>query len=345
MELSLYGWDNEYACALDRACAGQAGQLEAGRVTASSRGWARVVWAGGELDAVLCGALLESAGAARPATGDWVAFEPDTGRIRAVLDRRSCVSRKRAGKANAEQVVAANVDVLFLVMGLDGDFNPRRLERYLLLAAESRAEPVVVLNKSDLCADLMSRLHEIDRLTSAPVVVMSAVATGAVEQLHRYVEPGHTAALVGMSGTGKSTIANALLGGLLQATFEVRAADSRGRHTTTSRELFLLRQGWLLVDTPGMRELEVWSEGGPVEVVFEDIAKLASSCRFSDCSHRGEPDCAVSAAVEAGRLDAERVANYLKLSRESTAQQAKRRDKLLCKAQNRMYRSPLRSKW
>ena len=345
MELSLYGWDDDYAVALARACAQHQKSLEAGRVVASSRGWYRLACAGGECDAVLSGALLESESAARPVTGDWVALEPDTGRIRAVLDRRTCVLRKKAGKANEAQALGANVDVLFLVMGLDGDYNPRRLERYLLLAAESAAEPVVVLNKSDLCDDLLPRLTEIGRLCSAPVVVMSAVERGAAEQLHRYVERGQTAALVGMSGTGKSTIANSLLGEEKQTTSSVRAGDSRGHHTTTARELFLLPQGWLLLDTPGMRELEVWSERVPVQTAFEDIAQAASQCRFNDCQHQGEPGCAVAHAVETGQLDAERVANLLKLSRETSAQQQKRRQKLLCKAQKQMYHSGLWNKW
>lgn len=345
MELSLYGWDNDYAAALARARAEHGKTLEAARVVASSRGWCRVVGVSGECAATLSGALLREEGAARPVTGDWIALEPDTARVRAVLDRRTCVSRKKAGKASEAQVIAANVDVLFLVMGLDGDYNPRRLERYLLLAAESGAEPVVVLNKSDLCDDLVSRLTEIDRLCSAPVAVMSAVEPGAAEQLHRYVEPGQTAALVGMSGTGKSTIANSLLGEAKQATSGVRDGDSRGHHTTTTRELFLLSQGWLLLDTPGMRELEVWSDGAAVQAAFEDIAQAAARCRFRDCHHQGEPGCAVARAVETGQLDGERLANYLKLSRETSVQEYKRREKLLSKAVKQMHDSGLREKW
>jgi ribosome biogenesis GTPase / thiamine phosphate phosphatase len=345
MELSLYGWDNDYAAALARACVAHGKTLEAARVVASSRGLCRIAGASGECTAILSGALLREEGAARPVTGDWIAFEPDTGRVQAVLDRRTCVSRKKAGKASEAQVIAANVDVLFLVMGLDGDYNPRRLERYLLLAAESGADPVVVLNKSDLCDDLVPRLNEIDRLCSAPVAVMSAVEPGAAEQLHRYVEPGQTAALVGMSGTGKSTIANSLLGEEKQATSGVRASDGRGGHTTTTRELFLLPQGWLLLDTPGMRELEVWSDGVPVLSAFGDIAQAASRCRFRDCQHEGEPGCAVALAVESGHLDAGRVANFLKLSHEADAQQRKRREKLIGKALKQMQRSGLWNKW
>ncbi len=345
MELSLYGWDNNYSLALAAACAEHHPQLQAGRVLAASRGACHIAASTGERDAVLSGALLQSESAHRPVTGDWVAFEPDTGRIRAVLTRRTCVSRKKAGKVHAAQVIAANVDVLFLVMGLDGDYSPRRLERYLLLATESGAEPVIVLNKSDLCDDLVSRLNEVDRLSSAPVVVMSALEPHSAAQLQRYVDPGRTAALGGMSGTGKSTIVNSLLGKLRQFTSNVRTNDSKGRHTTNARELFLLPEGWLLMDTPGMRELEVWSEGGPVQSAFEDIAQAAGRCRFRDCRHEGEPGCAVAAAVEAGRLDAERVANFIKLSRETDAQQIKRRQKLLCKAQKQMYQSGLKNKW
>jgi len=345
MELSLLGWDNRFAQALARICAEQSKTLAAARVVAANRGWCRIAGAQGEQDATLSGALVEAASALRPVTGDWVAFESGTGRIQAVLDRRTCVARKQAGKANAEQVIAANVDVLFLVMGLDGDYNPRRLERYLLLAAASGAEPVVILNKSDLCDDLLPRLNEIGRLTAAPVIVMAAVEAGSAAQLHRYVEPGRTAALVGMSGTGKSTIVNALLGAQRQATRGVRADDSRGRHTTTSRELFPLAAGWLLLDTPGMRELEVWGPGAAVQSAFEDIAQAAARCRFRDCTHHGEPGCAVAQAVESGWLDAGRVANFLQLSRESDAQQRKRRDKLLSRVQKEMYRSALREKW
>ena len=345
MDLSIYGWNEDYARALAAVCAGHCKPLAPGRVLASSRGENRVVCADGERETTLSGALLESAAVARPATGDWVALEPDTGRIRAVLPRRTCVQRKTPGRATEAQVIAANVDVLFIVMGLDGDYNPRRLERYLLLAEESGAEPAVVLNKSDLCGDLAARLDELAGLTGAPAVVMSAVEEGSAEQLHRYMKRGQTAALAGMSGAGKSTIVNALLGTARQATRGVRAGDSRGRHTTTARELFLLLEGWLLMDTPGMRELEVWSEAAPLEAVFTDIAELAPACRFRNCRHQGEPGCAVLQAIEAGLLDEDRVANYRKLSSELGAQERKRRDRILGKVQKRMYEENARGKW
>jgi ribosome biogenesis GTPase len=212
-------------------------------------------------------------------------------------------------------------------LALDGDFNLRRLERYLVVAEESGANPVVILNKSDLCDDLVPRLNEIDRVTQSPVIVMSAIDQGSVSQLGRYIEPGQTGALLGSSGVGKSTIINALLGEAWQAVKEVRESDSKGRHTTTHREMFRLSQGWILIDMPGMRELEPWSTAESVSSAFADIEALASECQFRDCHHKSEPGCAVI-----GAIDADRLASYHKLSAELGAQERKRTARVGCKA-------------
>jgi ribosome biogenesis GTPase len=345
MLLSPFGWDSHFSAARAAASTAFTQTLEPARVVAANRGIYRLFAADGEREGFLAGDLIQLDGAARPITGDWVAVETETGRIRTLLPRRTAIVRKRVGRATEAQLVAANVDVLFIVMGLDGDYNLRRLERYLFLAAESRAKPIVVLNKSDLCEDPLARIQEVGKLTSEAVIVMSAIACGSVAQLHAHIEPGQTAALVGSSGAGKSTIVNALLGRSRQATSEVRAGDSRGRHTTTGRELFLLPAGWLLIDTPGMRELEVWSNSGGAEHAFSSIAELAANCRFRDCRHAGEPGCAVEQAVADGVLDADQLENLHKLDREANAQEAKRRERILGRAQAQMYRRPLREKW
>lgn len=329
VDLRMLGWNS----CLDGALAAAGTGVEAGRVALAVRGICRIWTASGEREAVLSGALADAPAKSRPIAGDWVAVEQGSVRIRTVLPRRTCISRKKAGRAYEEQVLAANVDVLCIVMGLDGDYNLRRLERYLALAEESGCEPLVVLNKSDLCADLAARMREVDRIAHAPAVAMAAVERSSVAQLHRYMEPGWTAALAGSSGVGKSTIVNMLLGESRQATLPVREADRRGRHTTSARELFLLPEGWLLLDTPGMRELEVWTdEGAGGAAVFSEISELAANCRFRDCRHAGEPGCAVAEAVADGRIERARLENYHKLQRESDEQAAKRRARILCKA-------------
>jgi ribosome biogenesis GTPase len=254
-----------------------------------------------------------------PTVGDWVAVEPATSgdaRIKAVLPRTSRFSRRAAGDATEEQVVAANIDTVFLVGGLDHDFNPRRLERYLVVAWESGATPVIVLNKADLVDHPQIPADEVRAL--APGVDVHAVSTRQPETLaplQAYLTTGRTGALLGMSGVGKSTIVNRLVGHDLLRTTEVRESDSRGRHTSSNRQLVQLPGGGLLIDTPGMRELQLWDAGGLTDT-FADVATLAEQCRFRDCRHGEEPGCAVTGAVAAGELPGSRLESFRKLAAE-----------------------------
>ena len=306
------GWNDYFSTQFEpwraRGCA-------AARVGVSQRGQYIVCTAEGEIEARLSGRFLHEALAPAdfPVAGDWVALRG--GRIEAVLPRRTKLSRKQPGGANQEQVLAANIDVLFIVCGLDGDFSPRRIERYLVLAAESGAEPVVVLNKADLCAGAGERIAATEAL-GAPVIAISALEGRGMQQMAAFMERGRTAALIGSSGVGKSTIVNALLRSEVQRTREVHGHDSRGRHTTTHRELILMPGGWLLLDMPGLREVQLWTDQPGLDTVFDDIAALAAGCRFRDCRHRGEPGCAVWLAVDERRLDESRLAAYDKLQRE-----------------------------
>jgi ribosome biogenesis GTPase len=237
--------------------------------------------------------------------------------IETILPRRSKFSRKVAGETTEEQIVAANIDVVFLVMGLDGDYNPRRLERYLLMAYESGASPVVLLNKLDVAPDLDAAMAEIRALAvGTPVHAISAKNCQGLDVIEPYLGTGRTGALLGSSGAGKSTLVNALVGEDLIKTQDVRAHDSRGRHTTRHRHLILLPRGGLLIDTPGMRELQLWGASEGVAETFDDVESLAAGCHFTDCRHREEPRCAVKLAIEEGRLAPERLANYLKLQDE-----------------------------
>jgi ribosome biogenesis GTPase len=256
-----------------------------------------------------------------PAVGDWVAAEigdeRSAARIQEVLPRRSRFLRKTPGKKIAQQVIAANVDTALLVCAMDGDFNLRRVERYLAQCWESGARPVVVLNKADACANASSKGAEIERVAlGAAVCVVSAKTGQGMEELEAFLKRGDTLVLLGSSGVGKSTIANRLAGELRQEVQPVRDSDSRGRHTTTSRTLIALPGGALLMDTPGLRELQLWDADEGVSEVFAEIEELATECRFGDCRHEGEPGCAVQAAVSAGRLDAARLENRRKLLRE-----------------------------
>jgi len=300
--------------------------LEPARVVAAHTRYLRVASAAGEELAEVAGSLKHQARGPEelPAVGDWVALRPRAGDgravIQAVLPRRTAFVRRAAGVRTLAQVLAANVDTVFLVMGLDGDFNPRRLERALVLAWESGATPVVLLNKTDLAEDLDGRRAEIERVAlGVPVCAIAAKHGEGLEALAPWLAPGHTVVLLGSSGVGKSTLVNRLLGRDKQKTREVREDDQRGRHTTTHRELIALPGGALLLDTPGLRELQLWSTAEGIEAAFEDVQTLAAGCRFRDCGHEREPGCAVRDAAAHGRLDPARLASYHKLQAERRA--------------------------
>ncbi len=319
-----------------------------GRVSVVHRGQYLIFTSSGEARAEAIGTLLYNADDASelPAVGDWVAAQqvgPAQAMVHAVLPRRTVFSRRAPGTRHEQQVVAANIDLVFVVCGLDGDFNVRRIERYLTLARESGAEAAVVLNKVDLCGDLDARIVEVEKIAAeSPVICVSAQTSDGVEPLRNFIASGRTVALLGSSGVGKSTIVNQLLGENRQQVREVRESDSRGRHTTTHRELLPLPGGGALIDTPGMRELQLWAGQGSLDSAFSDIAEFADACRFRDCTHTVENGCAVQAAIRDGTLDPERGESYQKLRAEVAfherktdilaAQEVKRRWKNIHKA-------------
>lgn len=332
MPLADFGWDSHFERAFaafvdqsdgSRASPAKAAPYEPARVLIEFNHNYRVAIESGDRDAVLAGRMKHRATsrADLPAVGDWVVIRrrPDEprGAIVAVLDRRSRFSRRMAGQITDEQVVAANVDVVFVVMALDQDFSPRRLQRYLLMARESGASPVTLLTKPDLTDDLPVRLAAAVTVAgNVPVHVLSPKMNEGIDQVAQYLIPGRTGALLGSSGVGKSTIINRLVGADVQKTREVREADSKGRHTTTHRELVMLPTGGLIIDTPGMRELQLWDASDGFRGTFEDVEALANDCRFTDCRHQGEPGCAVRAAIDSGGLAPERLDSYLKLQGE-----------------------------
>ncbi len=317
--LQAYGWSGFFTAHYHFLA--EAGDRP-GRVITTSRQICRVMTEDGELAAEPAGRLRHEAAAEAdlPAVGDWVVLQAapsgTCALIRDVLPRRTHFSRQAAGRKTGEQVVAANVDTACLMMALNQDFNLRRLERYLSMAWASGAEPVVVLSKADLCPDLagpLARVREIAR--GARVQAVSTLTGFGLDNLADCWAEGRTVALLGSSGVGKSTLLNHLMGTPRQATGDVRAHDGRGRHTTSRRELFPLPGGGLVLDTPGLRELQLW-DGAGIDRTFADIDELAGACRFSDCRHEGEPGCAVRQAAASGRLAPERLENFRKLRRE-----------------------------
>jgi ribosome biogenesis GTPase len=339
LSLETYGWNEFFAASF--APYKRQGYV-AGRVFLQHNKIYMLYTEEGEMSAEVSGRVLHEAASRDelPAVGDWVAIrvrreeKKTKATIHAVLPRRSKFSRKVAGSKTDEQVVAANIDTLFLVTGLDNDFNVRRIERYLLMASESGARPVVVLNKSDVAEDALEKVKEVERVAlDVPIVLMSAREGGGIEALLPYVGAGQTVSLMGSSGVGKSTITNKLLGAETQKVQEVRAGDERGKHTTTHRELIRLPTGGLIIDTPGMRELQLLVRDRGLRDTFEDVEALGEQCYFRDCKHEGEPDCAVKAALESGELDTERYANYRKMQHEMSELAAKQRRRTTANAE------------
>jgi len=318
-DLTAFGWDD--ALAEEFEPHRRAGLIP-GRVSIQHRGAYDVLTAEGELRCDVAGRLYDEAAspADLPAVGDWVAVaarpEEAAGTVQAVLARRTKFSRKTAWQASEEQVLAANVDVALIVTSLNEDMNLRRLERYLTLAWESGATPVLVLTKADLADDVPAVVAEVESVAfGAAVHAISSVTGEGLDELRAHLRTGVTAALLGSSGVGKSTLVNTLVGEELLETREIRE-DGKGRHTTTRRELIQLPGGALVIDTPGMREVQLWIADDGLEEAFSDVAELFEHCRFSDCAHESEPGCAVKEAIANGTLAPERWESYLKLQRE-----------------------------
>lgn len=295
----------------------------AARVALEHKHMYRLYCEHGELLGEVSGKLRYGATAREdyPAVGDWVvcSARPEEGKatIHAILPRISKFSRKVAGSTTEEQIVATNVNTVFLVNALNNDFNPRRIERYLIMAWESGANPVVILSKADLCDDVEAKVKEVESVAfGVPIHVISTVQQTGMENLNHYTGHGQTVALLGSSGVGKSTLLNYLYGEMKQEVKEVREKDDRGKHTTTYRELVLLPEQGIVIDTPGMRELQLWEADEGLGEAFEDVETIAANCYFTDCQHQNEPNCAIQQALQDGTLDAKRYQSYQKLQRE-----------------------------
>ncbi len=345
-DLIALGWDDTLA---DQFAPYAADGLVAGRVAVQHRGAYDVADGARRAPLRRRGPSLRGVPlpADLPAVGDWVAVAPradeDAGTIQAVLPRRTRFSRKTAWHAAEEQVLAANVDVVFIVSSLDEDLNLRRLERYLILGRESGAQPVVLLTKTDLARDPVGAVAAVEGIAAdVPVHMLSSKTGEGLDAVRSHLRPGVTAALLGSSGVGKSTLVNTLAGEELLETRELRS-DGQGRHTTTRRELVQLPGGALVIDTPGMRELQLWVADEALEETFDDVTSLFAHCRFSDCSHDSEPGCAVKEALADGTLPAERWASYLKLEAEMAALE-RRLDKRLASEERKRWRGLARQR-
>lgn len=331
MDLTSFGWSDFFEKNFKSF---EAQDYTAGRVVLEHKGFFRVYTEYGEVLAEISGKLRHEAvnRSDLPAVGDWVVIRSRPGNgtamIHAVLPRRTSFARKIAGSRTEEQIVGANIDTVFLLTSLNQDFSLRRIERYLIIAWESGADPIIILSKSDLCDRLDDAIIEVRSVArGVPVHAVSVVSEDGLQDLAQYFKRGQTVALLGSSGVGKSSLINHLAGGARLKVQTVREHDDRGRHTTTHRELVLLPAGGLVLDTPGMRELQLWDGDNSLQLVFDDIEAMAARCFFSDCRHQDERGCVVREALAAGTIDAGRYESYEKLQKE-LKYQARRKDKL-----------------
>jgi ribosome biogenesis GTPase / thiamine phosphate phosphatase len=318
--LKNYGWNEFFEAYFSEFT--EEGFVPA-RISVEHRNYYEIYSELGELTAEKAGKLFynnEDTGEL-PAVGDWVVIKQlpneDKAVIHAVLPRKSKFSRKKAGETTVEQIVAANVDYVFIISSLNQDLNFRRMERYLALAWDNDVKPVILLSKADICDDIYARLAETEeRLVGTDVHVISALNGAGLEDLHKYFEGNKTVAVIGSSGVGKSTLINSLLNREVMDVSEIGLYKDKGRHTTTHRELSVVPGGGLIIDTPGMREIQLWEGSDGLEELFEDIEKLTLECKFSDCKHESEPGCAVLAAITSGELEEGRFKSYKKLQNE-----------------------------
>lgn len=314
MNLQNFGWNNNWQRQFDEyKLSNPNDHLYVGRVLLEHKHSYRVMTPLGEWLATPSGHFQYNAHMRRdyPAIGDWVILEQlpgeEKGIIHSILPRTSLFSRKVAGLTSEEQIIAVNVDYVFLAMSLNNNFNLRRLERYLIAAYDSGANPIIVLTKKDLCDDVSDYLSQVDTIAfGVPIHTVSSFTGEGIDKLQQLLSDGKTGALLGSSGVGKSSLTNALCGQDVMAVQTIREVDDKGRHTTTHRELFQLPNGGLLIDTPGMREFQLWNNTDSLESSFSDIESLAIHCRFRNCEHKNEPGCAVLAAIEDGSLEKER---------------------------------------
>lgn len=304
-----------------------------GRVSVEHKSIYKILTEFGEMKAVVTGKMKFNAqnSGELPVVGDWVIFskENDLAVIQEVLPRKCKFSRKVAGVETSEQIVASNIDHLFIVTSLNQDLNLRRLERYLTLAWDGGANPVIILSKADLCEDLDEAISQVESIAwGIPIHVTSSLDDIGFDELEEYFEGNQTIAVLGSSGVGKSTLINKLLGNEVLKVSEIGEYKDKGKHTTTHRELVLLPKSGIIIDTPGMREIQIWDGSEGFEKTFADVEELANNCKFSDCKHESEPNCAINEAVKNGTLEKKRLKSYKKLQREIAYQERKQNETL-----------------